>query len=288
MAAPATARRSLVRDTMLRIVPMGRGMVLAALLFPCVLHRAEAQGLSFTGSLESLRLQVLPGQRVDKSFRLNLASEKKQTSFRIHVQDWWSSDDGSQSHYAKPGTLTRSCSEWVAWTPTETTIEPGGVLEPRISISVPAAVEPGGYWCVLTIDQLPGALSAEEEVVRLNFLASISVGIFLYVEPVERRARIASVNVAEKEIHLRVENRGNCPLGIEGWVEFLKPGERKPVASAVIARRTALTEPERFVVLKTQLPAGDALPAGRYVVRVILDIGLDHYIGVQRELEIAR
>jgi hypothetical protein len=56
----------------------------------------------------------------------------------------------------------------------------------------------------------------------------------------------------------------------------------------VIARRTALTEPVRNVILKTRVPAEDTLPAGTYLVRAILDIGLDHYIGIQRQMEIGR
>jgi len=36
------------------------------------------------------------------------------------------------------------------------------------------------------------------------------------------------------------------------------------------------------------LPASTELPTGRYTVRLVLDIGLDHYIGVQRVLDIVR
>jgi hypothetical protein len=260
-------------------------VLLAALLVPAV---AVGEGLTFTGSIESFRLQVRPGERVERAFRLNLSGENKQTRFRTHMRDWWNSDDGRQSFYAKPGTISRSCSEWVSWSPAEVTIEPGGALETRLSISIPTTAEPGGYWCVLTVDQLPSALAPEGETIRLNFLASISVGIFLYVEPVERRAQILSVDFVDQEMRLRVENKGNCPLGIEGWVEFFRPGESEPVAKAVIARRTALTEPVRNVILKTRVPAEDTLPAGTYLVRAILDIGLDHYIGIQRQMEIGR
>ena len=32
----------------------------------------------------------------------------------------------------------------------------------------------------------------------------------------------------------------------------------------------------------------DAAEPGRYLVRAILDIGIDHYLGVQKEMEIGR
>ena len=57
----------------------------------------------------------------------------------------------------------------------------------------------------------------------------------------------------------------------------------KPPFSAPPVAATVST-----AVLAARLPDAAALPSGRYLVRVVLDIGLDHYIGVQREMEIRR
>ncbi len=43
-----------------------------------------------------------------------------------------------------------------------------------------------------------------------------------------------------------------------------------------------------WVVIPVALPGGATLPVGRSLVRVILDSGLDHYIGVQKEVEFSR
>jgi len=52
----------------------------------------------------------------------------------------------------------------------------------RITAAVPRAATPGGYWCVLTVDQLPDPLASDEGV-DMRFAASVSTGIFLYLDP---------------------------------------------------------------------------------------------------------
>jgi hypothetical protein len=66
------------------------------------------------------------------------------------------------------------------------------------------------------------------------------------------------------------------------------PESAEPIATMVIPRRTIVPEPVSSAILSASLPAAAVLPSGRYLVRFILDIGVDHYIGVQKELEILR
>lgn len=248
----------------------------------------SAQGLRFSATLESYKLQARPGQTLNRMFRLTLDEKEKRTQFRLHTQDWWSSEDGRQSFYGAPGTLARSCANWTTLDPVETAVEPGNTLEAKLSVTVPAEAQPGGYWCVLTVDQLPDPLQ-QGSGIEIRFLASISVGVFIYVDPVERQGRITDVEVSGGEARLILENEGNCPLGVDGRVEFFRPGELKsPLAVVPIGKRTVLTEPVRRVVLNAKLPKEALLPAGDYVVRAILDIGLDHYIGAQKKLALRR
>ena len=61
-----------------------------------------------------------------------------------------------------------------------------------------------------------------------------------------------------------------------------------PAAVVPLPRNMLLTEPVRTAALSVALPSPVDLPSGRYTVRLILDIGLDHYIGFQRALDIVR
>ena len=244
-------------------------------------------GVSFTAGVSSIKVQARPGEVVTRQFELTLDKDQPRTHFKAHVEDWWRSEDNKQSFYAPPGTLNRSCGKWISVNPVESAVEPGQKLTVRLTARVSTDVEPGGYWCVLTIDEIPDPLTAADSV-GVKFVASLSTGIFIYVDPVERAAEIADVVVSPTEATLKLRNRGNAPLGVEGRFEFLAPGADKPVAVAAIPRGTLLTEPISTGLFAATLPDAAALPPGRYLVRAIVDIGLDHYIGVQRELDIRR
>lgn len=246
--------------------------------------------ITFSSSFGSIKIDANPGQVANRDFRLTLAKEEKKTFFRAHVEDWWRSEDGKQSFYREPGspgTPSRSCAKWVKLNPIETSVEPGGTLRVRVTIAVPGDVKPGGYWCVLTVDEVFDPLATLPGV-GARFNSSVSVGIFVYIQPLARVAKIVEVCVLADQATIRLRNEGNTPLGVEGRFEFVKPGEKTPVASVLIARQTVLPEPVNTLLFESKLPDAAVLPSGRYLVRAILDVGLDHYVGAQKEMEVRR
>lgn len=272
---------------------MKTSTILLSLIGLCLLAApAAAQqdpgGLSFQATLDSIRINAQPGQVVTRQFRLTLDPDQRASRFKARVEDWWRSEDGLQSFYGDPGTLRRSCAGWVSLNPVESTVQPGETLVVRVSVALPSELRPGGFWCALTVDEVPDPLTAPPEGVGVRFAASVSTGIFVYVEPVERLASIQDLQVDADQTRVRVRNEGNCPLGIEGRIEFLAPGASAPTATTSLPRWTLLTEPSQDGVLVSQLPPSDALPSGTYRVRVILDFGVDHYIGAEREISITR
>ena len=249
---------------------------------------AFSQGLNFTATLDSIRIQGRTGQTYNRNFLLKLDQSAKPTQFRAQVQDWWRSEDFSQSFYREPGTLARSCGKWVSLNPVEARVQGGETLDVRITIAVPTGIEPGGYWCALTVDQLPDPLAPVEEGVRVNFLASVSTGIFIYLDPVQRAASISSVEVLPGEARVTLHNDGNTPLGVEGRFEFVGQAEGKAPIVVPIPRETILTEPSRTGTLKAKLPDIQTLPPGEYTVKAILDIGIENLIGAQKRMEVRR
>src|SRR5688572_30983880 len=244
--------------------------------------------LSFQATLDAIRITVQPGQVAMRQFRLTLDRDQQPTQFKARIEDWWRSEDGKQSFYAKPGTLRRSCGEWVSINPVEATVQPGETLTIRITVSMPAEVQAGGFWCALTVDEVPAPLEAAGEGVGVRFVASVSTGIFVYVEPVQREAAILAIRLDGDEARIQVRNDGNAPLAIEGRIEFFAPEMTTPLATTELGRRTVLTEPSREGMLTAKLPSARVLPSGRYRVRAVLDFGADHYVGAERELELVR
>ena len=267
------------------------GLLLAYLLQLAALAPAPAdtpRPLSFQATLDAIKITVQPGQVATRQFRLTLDRDQRPTQFKARVEDWWRSEDGKQSFYATPGTLQRSCGEWVSINPVEATVQPGDTLTIRITVSMPVEVQSGGFWCALTVDEVPNPLEAAGEGVGVRFVASLSTGIFVNVEPVRREASIVGLEVGREAASVSLRNDGNAPLAIEGRIEFFASGASTPLSSLTLSRRTVLTEPSRNAVMSAALPGADVLPAGRYRVRVVLDIGTDHYIGAEREVDFVR
>ncbi len=266
-------------------MPKSFSFFLACLL--AVAPNAPVEAVSFRATLNSIKLTARPGQVLTSEFRLTLDPNQPKTRFRAHMQDWWRSEDGATSFYREPGTLSRSCGRWITLNPVEVDLLPGETMTTRLTVSVPGEAEPGGYWCVLTVDELPDPLASSEGV-GVRFLASVSIGVFVYVGELQRAAEITAVEIVGDAAVVKIRNDGNTPLAIEGRFEFIKPGATEPTAVINLARNTLLTEPIRTGLLSATLPAASVLPSGRYLVRAIIDYGVDHYIGSQRELDITR
>jgi hypothetical protein len=252
-----------------------------------VTGQAAARAVTFTATLGSIKITARPGQVLTREFRLTLDADQHQTRFNSHMQDWWRSEDGTQSFYRDPGTLAHSCGRWVTLNPVEIEVQPGGTLITRLTVSVSSEAQPGGYWCVLTVDELADPLAVQEGV-GVRFLASVSVGVFVNVGDIQRAAEITGVDVIGDTAMVKVRNDGNTPLSIEGRFEFVTPGQSEPTAVINLARNTLLTEPILTGLFSASLPEPSSLPSGRYMVRAIVDYGVDHYIGTQREMTINR
>ncbi len=255
------------------------GLILAA----C----APVSATSFTATLTSIRITARPGEVQTREFRLTLDKGQLKTRFNARMEDWWRSEDGTQSFYKEPGTLTRSCGRWVTLNPVEVELLPAETMTIRLTVTASSEAEPGGYWCVLTVDEIPDPLAVLEGV-GIRFMASVSVGVFVNIGEQKRAAEITAVEVLKDSAVVKLRNDGNTPLAIEGRFEFVKPGATEPTAVVPLTRNLLLTQPILTGAYSARLPDDTVLPSGRYLVRAIIDYGVDHFIGTQREVDVVR
>jgi len=263
----------------LRTVVIACGLVLAA--------SSTVDATSFTATLTSIRISARPGEVQTREFRLTLDKGQLKTRFKAHMEDWWRSEDGTQSFYREPGTLTRSCGKWVTLNPVEVELLPADTMTIRLTVTASSEAEPGGYWCVLTVDEIPDPLAVLEGV-GIRFMASVSVGVFVNIGEQRRAVEITAVDVVNDSAVVKLRNDGNTPLTIEGRFEFVKPGATEAIAVVPMIRNLLLTQPILTGAYSAKLPDAAVLPSGRYLVRAIIDYGADHYIGTQREIDVVR
>lgn len=262
-------------------------VVLLQLLIAAPAHGQAPKGLSFQATLESIKIEAQPRQQITRQFKLTLDADQPETRFKARVEDWWRSEDGLQSFYGTAGTLRSSCARWVSLNPVESSVKPGETLTIRITVAVPVEMASGGYWCALTLDEVPDPLAVQAGV-GVKFVASVSTGIFVNVGTVTRSARILDLQAGTESVLVKLRNDGNAPVGIDGRLEFYAPGGTTPVATVVVPRSTLLTEPSLESSVSCALPPSSQLPSGRYRVRAVLDYGAAHYIGAEREVELVR
>lgn len=251
------------------------------------LAAAPGSGPSFTATLSPIKITAKPGQAITRYFELALTEGQPRKVFNARIEDWWRSEDGGKTFYGPAGTIARSCGKWTTLNPIEAVAEAGKPLRVRVTVSIPETVDPGGFWCALVVDEIPDP-AVETGGVQVRFLASVAVGIFVSVEPVERAIEILDVDVSARAATARLRVTGNAPVAVEGRVEFVAANQKAPTATVPLPRTTVLTEPVRVGTVRVDLPSAQDLPSGRYLVRLIVDIGLDHYIGVEREIELRR
>ncbi|MDR3708854.1 MAG: hypothetical protein P4L33_11160 [Capsulimonadaceae bacterium] len=251
-----------------------------------------AGALTFRAALTPIHVTAQPGDVVNSTYFMTVIKAEHPTHFRVHAEDYYKNEDGS-GNYLSPGHISHSCANWIQLNPGEATINVGEMLKVRMTIAVPTGAKPGGYWCVMTIDEVPDpdAVASQQQQGRsigVRSLTSISVNVYVDILPLDKEARIMSVQIGGDQAVLRVADTGNCELTATGRIEFAKPGDDKSIAIAPIQKTSIFCEPVNTTSIKVDLPTTDVLPSGRYLVRVVLDIGLDHYIGAQKEMEIDR
>ena len=249
---------------------------------------ASCSALNLHSNLASIKVDAAPGESVNSQFNLTLAADQPQTQFHLHTQDFYRSEDGRQSFYKPAGTLTHSCANWVTINPVDITVQSGSQLNARLTINVPAGVKPGGYWCVLTVDEVPNPLRVTPKGIGMEMFASISVGVFVSVLPIRKSIKIEEVQIQDNRLTVKVTDTGDCPFSAEGRVEFLRVDDKTPLATATFPKTALFCEPINTAMMSAALPDEKTLPSGHYQVRVILDIGLDHYIGVRKDMDIDR
>ena len=74
---------------------------------PLVAADQQPGRLSFSATLESIRVNARPDDVITRQFKLTLDPQQPRSTFHAKVEDFWRSEDGTQSFYGTPGTLRR-------------------------------------------------------------------------------------------------------------------------------------------------------------------------------------
>jgi hypothetical protein len=255
--------------------------VKSLILFACLcgvllfcFRSAEAQQNSIGVMPASVDARVKRGASYSQNFTLSNNTGTR-LRFGCSVEDVWY-DERNVRVTGRPGTLPRSASMWVQFSPAEVVIEPNSSAVVKAIITVPQAAA-GGYYSVPVFEAMPadqataGATqqgSAATASIRVRFRGLM---MLTTADAAEYNVEIMGAHIlppsasSELEIQLDVRNRSTTHARVRGAFAILN-------ASGGLAGRGTIEEKRYLPGQRNNLRAGwsGELPPGKYTSVITL------------------
>jgi hypothetical protein len=249
-----------------------------------------AMGLLFALAIELLAVTVSvtefsfsgrPGDPISDTFVI-LNGEGQPVDVDLEIVDW-DRALGGITRTLDAGILERSCAAWMSLSVEDATLIPDSEIEITLNIHVPETAQ-GTYWTGILISASATSGAVEEGDIKM--LRQFLVRVFVTVSPSAPDGRVSNLQVM-----------GINPLGVE--VTFANTGDTvlDGVSGLIAVESSAGT-----TLFEIPLVPFDILPgyilrqsvlgewglqaAGIYLVRAVLDFGVEHLVAGQFVLRI--
>lgn len=243
---------------------------------------ARAQQNSVGVSPASVEAKVKRGSTYTQTYTLSNNTPER-LSFSCSVVDYWY-DEQNRRLTGRPGTLPRSASPWVHFSPAEVIVEPHGSAVVKATITVPLAAA-GGYYTMPVFTATP--VRSESAASRpVGDAATASIGIrfrglvMLATEDAnEYNVEITGGKVSPPtgstplEMYLGVGNRGTVHARLRGVFAILD--SKGALAGRGNIEAQKVFPGQRYVM---KVPWAGELPSGKYTAVVTLSydrVGLE-------------
>ena len=257
------------------MVQRKRLILLAAITLLSCFSIASAQQISVAITPASIDAEVSRGTSYTQTFTL-VNSTGTRLRFRCSVADMWY-DESNHRMTGRPGTLQRSASLWVQFSPDEIIVEAHTSGTVNAVVTVPQTAV-GSYYSVPVFEALPADPMLADATLAKVSTATASIGIrfnglmmFTALDTAEYNVEILGGQItppsasAELAMQLDVRNRGNAHVRVHGSFAILN-------SLGVLSGRGAIEEqrylPDQRKMLATGW-AGELLP-GKYVAVITL------------------
>lgn len=207
---------------------------------------------------------------------INKMSVKKQ--FTLYINDWERDTVGGHRYYP-PGTLNRSCANWIALEKLNVEVNPGEVVPINVRMNVPdsASAAKEMKWAMLFLETIEEKTVPKTEGLTTTIGNRMRVGVHLYQTPQDVNAKELRMmdfdvkpNSQDSIYRIVCQNVGDVQVSCKSYIELSNVADGKKIT----------VEPVEFPMFPNQkryvdfaLPAN--LPKGKYTLLAAVDGGND-------------
>jgi hypothetical protein len=249
-------------------------LVAFTVLFACFIG-AQAQQNSVGIAPVSIDAKVKRGASYIQTFTFTNNTGTR-LRFQCSVGDMWY-DEHNKRVEGRPGTLPRSASLWVQFSPAEVIVEPRSTIAVKAIITVPQTAA-GGYYTVPVFEAMPADPGTARASPPQGSTATASIGISFHglmmlttVDASEYNVEIIGGQIsppsasAELAIQLDVLNRSTAHVRVRGAFAILNSSGSLAGRGAILEKRFL---PDQRNILQTGW-SGE-LPPGKYTSVITL------------------
>ncbi|HEY6929282.1 MAG TPA: hypothetical protein VJA66_06365 [Thermoanaerobaculia bacterium] len=250
---------------------------------------ALAQPITLGISPLRAELKAQAGAETSQPVRISNTGDEP-VQIRSTISDWTLTPSG-ETQFVKPGATTWACAQWLKINPTEFTVDPGGAQLVRYTMKVPGTAPQGGYHCAILFDTVPPPkekIAGQTGVVNL-----IRMVTTLYVA-VGDPPVVAKIRRLELEPQTREKKKPGYDVvtefGNDGTTQYRVNGDLEILDAD--GRLVKKFEYKSFPVLpgipRTEVfRLDESLPAGQYLVRAVVDVGLKERLAAETRVTVA-
>lgn len=204
---------------------------------------------------------------------------------RIYQQDYLFYYDGT-THYPEPGTIERSNSKWITYTPSRFYIPGNAEVTVNFIVQVPSIdTLSGTYWSMLIVEPIKDIVPEQQEGIKLTSVIRYGIQIITNIGTSgEKNIEFIDINLMkdnEKSILLvDIDNTGERIVRPVVWAEvYTMTGGKIGAFEADMARAFPGTSIRKRIDISELEP-------GTYKAIIIADCGEDDLYGLDYSLEI--
>jgi hypothetical protein len=233
-------------------------------------------------------MEAVPGRPKTASFVIEAPPSETDVQGRLilSLTDWTIQEDTSMKYF-EAGTLPSSASSWIAFSPTDLTINSGEERMVRVTVNPPLGTPPGVYTSAVFIQERPPAKQPRLGEQLLYFRFRYVVTLYVIVAPVTRQGEVANLQIVSDNQGMRLtsqlKNTGTSHLRPHiNW--FVRSGSQELIAEKNVEATVLLPA----AATQESLTLGSPLPPGEYEIEAQVDFHDGHPIqAVKRTVEIS-